>query len=56
MDEMPLVFVLGGWGFGVGESIFYIGVLAVGVLSLAFCPKIAIMVKGGVVPVYGAKC
>ena len=43
---------------GVGESIFCrpIGVLGVGVLSLTFCIKIAIMVKGGVVPVYSAKC
>ena len=31
--EMPLIFVFGGWGFGVGESIFCIGVLGVGVLS-----------------------
>ena len=40
MYEMLLIFVLGGWGFGLGESIFCIGVLGVGVLSLAFCPKI----------------
>ena len=35
---MPLTYVSGGWGFGVGESIFCIGVLGVcvfviGVLS-----------------------
>ena len=30
----------GGWGFGFGESIFCIGVLGVGVSSLAFCPEI----------------
>ena len=28
------------WGFGVGESIFCIEVLGVGISSLAFCPKI----------------
>ena len=33
MYEMPLIFVFGGWGFGVEESIFCIGVLGVGVLS-----------------------
>ena len=33
MYEMPLIFVFGVWGFGVGESIFCIGVLGVGVLS-----------------------
>ena len=38
MYEMPRIFVFGGWGFGVGESIFCIGVLGVGILSLAFCP------------------
>ena len=39
MYEMPLTdFCV--WGFGVGESIFCIGVLGVGVLSLAFCPEI----------------
>ena len=31
MYEMPLIFV---FGFGVGESIFCIGVLGVGILSL----------------------
>ena len=40
MYEIPLIFVFGGWGFGVGESIFCIGVLDVGVLSLALCPEI----------------
>ena len=40
MYEMPLTFVFGGSGFGVGESILCIGVLDVGVLSLAFCSKI----------------
>ena len=40
MYEMPLTFVFGGWDLGVGESIFCIGVLGVGVLSLAFCPEI----------------
>ena len=33
MDEMPLTFVF-------GENIFCIGVLGVGVSTLAFCPKI----------------
>ena len=40
MYEMPLTFVLGGRGLGVGESILCVGVLGVGILSLAFCPKI----------------
>ena len=40
MYEMPLNFVFGGWGFGVGESIFSIGVLDVGIASLAFRPEI----------------
>ena len=56
MDKCHWNFVFGGWGYGVWESFFCIGFLGVGVLSLAFCPKIAIMVKGGVVPVYSAKC
>ena len=48
--KMRLTFVLGGWGFEVGESFFCIGVLSVGVsgvgvfgigvLPLAFCPEI----------------
>ena len=38
MYEMQLIF--GGWGFGVGDSIFCIGVFCVGVLSLAFCLEI----------------
>ena len=33
MYEIPLIFVFGGWGFGVGESIFCTWVLGVGVLS-----------------------
>ena len=40
MYEMPLIYVFGGWGFGVGVSIFGIGVLADGILSLAFRPEI----------------
>ena len=42
MYEMPLTFVFGvrGLGFWGWESIFNIGVLGVGVLSLAFCPEI----------------
>ena len=40
MYEMPLIFVFGGSGFEVGESIFCLEVLGVGVLSLAFCPEI----------------
>ena len=35
MYEMQLMFVFGGW-----ESIFCIGVLGVGISSLAFCPEI----------------
>ena len=34
MYEMPLIYV-----FGVGESIFCIGVLGNGILSLAFVPR-----------------
>ena len=41
MYDMPLIVVFGGWGFGVEESIVCIGVVGVGVLSLAFCPEIA---------------
>ena len=41
MYEMPLIFVFGGWGFEVRESIFCIRVLGVDVLSLAFCPEVA---------------
>ena len=37
---MPLTFVVGGWGFGVGESICCVWVLGVGVLLLAFCHEI----------------
>ena len=37
MYEMPRIFVFGGWGFGVGESTFCIGVLGVGILSKEFC-------------------
>ena len=33
MYDIPLTFVFGGWGFWVGEVIFCIGVLGVGVLS-----------------------
>ena len=42
MYKMPLIYVFGfgGWGFGVGASIFCIGVLDNGVLSLALCPEI----------------
>ena len=42
MYEMPLIYVFGGCGFGIGESIFCIAVLGVGILSLAFCPEIQI--------------
>mgnify|MGYP001800477700 CR=1 FL=1 len=34
MYEMPLIYV-----FGVGASIYCIGVLGNGILSLAFCPE-----------------
>ena len=44
MYEMPLIYVFGGWGFGVGESTFCIGVLGNGILSLAFCPEIGFLV------------
>ena len=37
MYEMPLIFVFGVWGFEVGESIFCVGVLGVGVLSRDLC-------------------
>ena len=42
MYEMPLIYVFGIWGlgFGVGASIFCIGVLDNGILSLTFCPEI----------------
>ena len=40
MDEMPLIFVFEVGVLSVGESIFCIGGFGVGVLSLAFCPKI----------------
>ena len=40
MYEIPMTFLFWGWGFGAGESIFCIGVLGAGILSLAFCPKI----------------
>ena len=33
MYGMPLIYVFGGWGFGVGASIFCIGVLGNGILS-----------------------
>ena len=38
MYEIPLIFVFGV--FEVGMSIFCIGVLGNGILSLEFCPKI----------------
>ena len=41
MYEMPLIYVFGCWGFRVGVSIFCIGILGNGILSLAFCPEIA---------------
>ena len=40
MYVMPLIFVFGSWGFGVGEIVFCIGVLGGGFLSLVFCPEI----------------
>ena len=40
MYEMPLIYVFGGWGFGVRERIFCIAVLGVGILSLPVCPEI----------------
>ena len=42
MYEMPPIYVFRIWGlgFGVGESIFCIGVLGIGTWSLAFCPEI----------------
>ena len=40
MYEMPLIFVFRGSCFGDWENIFCIGVLGVGVLSLAFCAEI----------------
>ena len=40
MYEMPLIYVFGGCGFGIGESIFCIADLSVDILSLAFCPEI----------------
>ena len=42
MYDMPLIFMFGVWGFGDGKSIFRIGVLGVSVLSLVFCPEIAL--------------
>ena len=41
MYEMPLIYVYGGWGFGVWKGNFC--VLGVGILSLVFCPKIGPM-------------
>ena len=41
MYEMPLIFCVWGSGFGVGESIFFIGVFGVCVLSLVICPEIS---------------
>ena len=44
MYEMPLVFVCWLWGFGFwGEHFWFWGV---GVLSLAFCPKIVLSSTG----------
>ena len=40
MYELPLIYVFEGCGFGVGWSIFCIGVLGNGIWSLAFCPEI----------------
>ena len=37
MYEMPLTFVS---GFVVGKIFFCVGVLGIGVFSLAFCPEI----------------
>ena len=37
---MPLNFDFGGWGFGMGASIFCIGVLGNGIFSSPFCPEI----------------
>ena len=39
MYEMPLIYGFGGWGFGVGVSIFCVRILGNGILSLAVCPK-----------------
>ena len=33
MYEMPLIYVFGGWGFGVGVCIFCIGILGNSILS-----------------------
>ena len=43
MHEMPLIFVFGGWGFGVGGNIYCNGVLGVGVLTLALCLQVTIL-------------
>ena len=40
MYGMPLIYMFGGWGFGVGASIFCIGVLGNGIFSLGFYPEI----------------
>ena len=32
--------MFGGWGLGVGASIFCIGVLGNGIFSVGFCPEI----------------
>ena len=37
---MRLNFDFGGWGFGMGASIFCIGVLGNGIFSSPFCPEI----------------
>ena len=51
MHEMPLSFVFGGWGFGVGGNIYCNAVLGVSVLTLALCLEVIILPFLQVLPV-----